>query len=225
MHPEKGERFIEQFQQPEGTTFFLPWADNPNTEARLALGISHVGSAHIDQLAEDFQKVLRKSPLFLRYVRKAEVRRNGKLLLACDLERGERSDLIVSVRPSGEVEQWHILRIDAAESAARLYALHPRLKSLGRGTKISIGLRITPEPLAEGLLYAFLPTEQSTGLPLHNNADLFPESDRKAGIFAGHQHLAPDKKLEGENRRHSVKIRTAFQSLQKAALGAGQQVD
>lgn len=188
LHPEKGEWFIEQFQQSDGTTFFLPWADNPNTEARLALGISHLSSVHIDQLAEDFQRVLRKSLLFLRHVRKAEVRRNGKLLLACDLERGNGSDLIASFRPSGDVEQWHIMRVDAAESAARLYELHPRLESLGRGTKISIGLRIDPEPLAEGLLYAFLPTEQSTGLPFHINADFFPESDRKAVIFAGHQH-------------------------------------
>lgn len=188
LHPEKGQWFIEPFKQPEGTAFFLPWADDPNTEARLALGVSHVSTAHIDQLVDDFQKVLRKSLLFLRHVRTAELRRNGELLLACDLERGDGSDLIVSFRPSGEVEQWHILRADAAESVARLYASHPRLESLGRGTKISIGLRIDPEPLAEGLLYAFLPTEQSTGLPLHINADFFPESDRKAVIFAGHQH-------------------------------------
>lgn len=188
LHPEEGQWFIEPFEQAEGTTFFLPWADDPNTEARLALGVSHVSAAHIAQLVEDFQKVLRKSLLFLRHVRTAEVRRNGALLLACDLDRGRGSDLIVSFRPSGEVEQWHILRADAAESAARLYASHPRLESLGRGTKISIGLRIDPEPLAEGVLYAFLPTEQSTGLPMHINADFFPESDRKAVIFAGHQH-------------------------------------
>ncbi|EJL6321901.1 DUF3883 domain-containing protein [Vibrio cholerae] len=188
LQPEKGQWQIEPLEQPEGTTFFLPWADDPNTEARLALGVSHVSTSHIDQLVDDFQKVLRKSLLFLRHVRTAELRRNGELVLACDLERGDESDLIVSFRPSGEVEQWHILRADAAESAARLYATHPRLESLGRGTKISIGLRIDPEPLAEGLLYAFLPTEQSTGLPLHINADFFPESDRKALIFAGHQH-------------------------------------
>lgn len=188
LHPEEGQWFIEPFEQPEGTTFFLPWADDPNTEARLALGVSHVSAAHIDQLVDDFQKVLRKSLLFLRHVRTAEVRRNGELLLACDLDRGDGTDLIVSFRPSGEVEQWHILRADVAEAAARLYASHPRLESLGRGTKISIGLRIDPEPLAEGVLYAFLPTEQSTGLPMHINADFFPESDRKAVIFAGHQH-------------------------------------
>ena len=188
LHPEEGQWFIEPFEQPDGTTFFLPWADDPNTDARLALGVSHVSASHIDQLVDDFQKVLRKSLLFLRHVQSAEVRRNGELLLACDLDRGDGSDLIVSFRPSGEVEQWHILRADVAESASRLYDSHPRLESLGRGTKISIGLRIEPEPLSEGLLYAFLPTEQSTGLPIHINADFFPESDRKAVIFAGHQH-------------------------------------
>lgn len=188
LHPEAGQWFIEPFDELAGATFFLPWADNPNTEARLALGVSHVSTAHIDQLAEDFQSVLRKSLLFLRHVRKAEVRRNGRLLLACDLDRSEGSDLIVSFRPSGEVEHWHILRADAADAAKRLYATHPRLESLHRSTKISIGLRVDPEPLDEGLLYAFLPTEQLTGLPLHINADFFPESDRKAVIFAGHQH-------------------------------------
>ncbi|HGJ8933628.1 TPA: DUF3883 domain-containing protein [Pseudomonas aeruginosa] len=188
LYPERGQWFIEAFEEPDGTSFFLPWASDPNTEARLALGVSHISPAHIDQLADDFQTVLRKSLLFLRHVRKAEVRRNGQLLLACDLDRSEGSDLIVSFRPSGQVEHWHILRADAADAAQRLYAMHPRLETLHRSTKISIGLRIDPEPLSEGLLYAFLPTEQLTGLPLHINADFFPESDRKAVIFAGHQH-------------------------------------
>ena len=188
LYPEDGQWLIEEFEEPNGTSFFLPWADNPNTEARLALGISHVSPAHIDQLADDFQTVLRKSLLFLRNIRKAEVRRNGKLLLACNLDRGDNTDLIVSFRPSGETEHWQILRADAGEAAQRLYAIHPRLEALHRSTQISIGLRIDPEPLPEGLLYAFLPTEQSTGLPLHINADFFPESDRKAVIFAGHQH-------------------------------------
>ncbi|WP_339867531.1 DUF3883 domain-containing protein [Pseudohongiella nitratireducens] len=188
LYPERGQWFIEAFEEPNGTSFFLPWANDPNTEARLALGVSHVSSTHIDQLADDFQTVLRKSLLFLRHVRKAEVRRNGQLLLACDLNRNEVSNLVVSFRPSGEVEHWHIFRADAADAAQSLYKTHPRLETLHRSTKISIGLRIDPEPLPEGLLYAFLPTEQLAGLPLHINADFFPEADRKAVIFAGHQH-------------------------------------
>lgn len=188
LYPEQGEWIVEPFEEPNGTTFFLPWAKDPNTEGRLALGVSHVSPTHIEQIAEDVQAVLRKSLLFLRHVQKAEVRRNGQLLLACDLDRNEDSDLIISFKPSGAVERWHILRTDASEMAQSMFALHPRLEMLARSTKISIALKMEPEPLADGLLYAFLPTEQSTGLPLHINADFFPESDRKAVIFAGHQH-------------------------------------
>ncbi|KHS70939.1 hypothetical protein RC77_05345 [Pectobacterium brasiliense] len=188
LYPERGQWFIEAFEEPHGTSFFLPWANDPNSQARLALEVSHISPGHIDQLADDFQEVLRKSLLFLRHVRKAEVRRNGQLLLACDLDRRESSNLIISFRPSDKIEHWYILRADAADPAQHLYPTHPRLETLHRSTKISIGLRIDPEPLSEGLLYAFLPTEQLTGLPLHINADFFPESDRKAVIFAGHQH-------------------------------------
>lgn len=188
LRPEDGQWLMDSFDEPEGTSFFLPWAEAPNSAARIALGISHVSATHIAQLTEDFQRVVRNSLLFLRHVRKAEVRKNGRLLLACDLERGKSSDLTVSFRPIGKIEHWHILRADAADAAKHLFAIHPRLEGLNRSTKIDIGLRINPEPLDDGLLYAFLPTEQSTGLPLHINADFFPESDRKAVIFAGHQH-------------------------------------
>lgn len=186
--PETENAAVQSVPEADGTTFFLPWATDPNTDARQALGVSHVSPAHIDQLTDDIQSVLRKSLLFLRHVRKAEVRRDGKLLLGCDLDRGDDSSLVVSFRPTEVVEHWRILRADAKAAAEKLYPSHPRLEALNRGTSISIGLRLDPEPLTEGYLYAFLPTEQSTGLPLHINADFFPESDRKAIVFAGHQH-------------------------------------
>lgn len=188
LQPELAQWSIDPFDEPEGTSFFLPWASDPRTVTRLELAVSHVGPALIDQLAEDFQNVLRNSLLFLRHVRKAEVLRNGKLLLACNLERADDSRLNLRFRPSGEVEQWHILRADAFEESKHLYATYPRLEVLDRSTEVSIALRLDPAPLVEGLLYAFLPTGQTTGLPLHINADFFPESDRKTIIFAGHQH-------------------------------------
>ncbi len=187
LRPEKGKWFLDPCDDSD-TSFFLPWADDPNTEARRELGVSPVNSDHIAQLTVDFQTVLRQSLLFLHHVRKAQVRRNGELLLACDLDRSIGSDLIVSFRPSGKTECWHILRADAADAAKRLCEKHSGLESLGRSTKISIGLPIEPKMIAEGLLYAFLPTKQPTGLPLHINADFFPEPDRKAAIFDGHQH-------------------------------------
>lgn len=187
LFPESGKWNTTSCDQ-RGTTFFLPWAKDPNTQGRLGMGVSHITESHIDQIAEDFKCVLRQSLLFLRHIRSAEVRRDGELLLGCDLDRGDESDLIVSFDPVSEVEQWHILRADATDAAMDLCNRHPELESLDRGTEISIGLRVEPNPPPAGLLYAFLPTEQSSGLPLHINADFFPEPDRKAVIFAGHQH-------------------------------------
>lgn len=188
LYPESGKWFCEPADRITGTQFFLPWADDPSTEGRRLLGVSHINASHIDRLTQDFLMVLRKSLLFLRHVRKAEVRRNGDLLLACHLDRSEGSKLKISFHPTGDVEDWHVLRTDAKSAAERLYEKHPRLEALERETKISISLRVSPTPLKDGYLYAFLPTEQLTGLPLHINADFFPEADRKNLIFTGHQH-------------------------------------
>jgi len=188
LHPESGQWFVEAIEHETGTSFFLPWANDPETEGRIALGGSHVTQTHIDQLVVDFKKVLRKSLLFLRHVCRAEVRQEGNLLLACNLQREGASNLKVSFAPDGELEEWHILRADASEAAEELCETHPGLKKLDRSTQLSIGLRVKPDKLEDGYLYAFLPTEQSTGLPLHLNADFFPESDRKAIIFSGHQY-------------------------------------
>ena len=188
LRPEAGEWDLEPCKETPETEFFLPWARDANTKARQALGVSHVTATHIDRLIEDLTNVVRTSLLFLRSVTRAEVRRNGQLLAGCDLDRGDGTDLLVSFRPGDDVEHWHILRADASARAAALYAAHPRLEALRRSTNISIGVRVDPEPLQDGLLYAFLPTERSTGLPLHINADFFPESDRKAIVLKGHQH-------------------------------------
>ena len=189
LFPESSEWAIEEpYDEPGGTTFFLPWARDPRSEVRLGLGMSPIDSSQIDLLAADLKRVLRHSLLFLRHIRSAEVCRDSELLLSCELERDNETKLQVSFSPGGEVQQWHILRADAADAASRLHEKFPQLTSLNRSTQVSIGLRTKPEMLSEGFLYAYLPTEQLSGLPVHINADFFPEPDRKAVIFSGHQH-------------------------------------
>ena len=186
--PEEGKCYRKPDSKDDGTTFYLPWATDPKSPGRQALGVSHVTRVHIQQVAEDCQMVLRQSLLFLRHLEKAELRRNGEILLTVELDRGDDAELIVSFEPSGKVERWFIVRADAASQASQVFERYPQLESLGRKTEVSIAIRVDPEPLEEGLLYAFLPTRQSTGLPFHLNADFFPEDSRKAIIFEGHQH-------------------------------------
>ncbi len=185
---EEGKCYRKPDSKDDGTTFYLPWATDPKSPGRQALGVSHLTRAHIQQVAEDCQMVLRQSLLFLRHLEKAELRRNGEILLTVELDRGDDAELIVSFEPSGEVERWFIVRADAASQASQVFEKYPQLESLDRKTEVSIAIRVDPEPLDEGLLYAFLPTRQSTGLPFHLNADFFPEDSRKAIIFEGHQH-------------------------------------
>ncbi|MBT3501580.1 MAG: hypothetical protein HN464_04505, partial [Candidatus Marinimicrobia bacterium] len=189
LKPELGKASsVAQTKEP-GTSFFLPWANDPNSSGRNALGISHITPEHIEQLIADLTDVLQRSLLFLRNVVNAKLLRNGKQIFSCELERDEndKSELIVSFEPSNEVERWFILRTDIRDNTETIFHKFPKLEILNRQTQITIAIRVEPEPLTSGKLYAFLPTEQSTGLPFHINADFFPEADRKAVIFSGYQ--------------------------------------
>ena len=98
-------------------------------------------------------------------------------------------------------------------------------RGFGEARVSSIGVRVAPEPLQEGLLYAFLPTEHSTGLPLHINADFFPESDRKAVIFKGHQHgarMERDADRRGGHRARTRSGRATRNPGQRAVLAVAQ---
>lgn len=189
LFPENREWQRRVSAERDGTKFVLPWALDPNSQTRSVLNLSHITHGLIDKLVEDFQGVLRRSLLFLRHLRTVELRRNNDLILACDLERdSDSSELIVSYRPINDIEQWHILRVNASVPASDLFRKYQHLEKLNRNALVSIAIRVEPQPLENGYLYAYLPTEQPTGLPLHINADFFPESNRKNVVFSGLQH-------------------------------------
>ncbi|MCG8014610.1 MAG: DUF3883 domain-containing protein [Candidatus Thiodiazotropha sp. 'RUGA'] len=208
--PEEGKCYRKPEPRENGTTFYLPWATDPTSPGRQALGVSHVTQDHIQQVVEDCQNVLHESLLFLRNLEKAELRRNGEVLLVVELDRGDDAELIVSFEPKGEVERWFIVRSDAASQTRPVYERYPQLEPLDRKTDVSVAIRVDPEPLEEGLLYAFLPTRQSTGLPFHLNADFFPEDSRKAIIFEGHQH---------QQAWNELLVRTAASALAEDLVG------
>ncbi|MEP0952377.1 MAG: DUF3883 domain-containing protein [Marinobacter sp.] len=188
LQPERGAWDSWPVPEMSGTKFFLPWATDANSVARKALGATHVRPRDIEQLTEDFLAVIRKSLLFLHHIHAAEVRRNGELLVRCTLDRDQSSELALHFSPENITERWHIIRGEAEEEARLLSEEYERLKSDDRSSRFAIALKLEPGPLENGLLYAFLPTEQSTGLPLHINADFYPEPDRKSIIFGGNQH-------------------------------------
>jgi hypothetical protein len=188
LDPVKKRCTIDEHPNESGTRFNLRWATDPNSQVRDALFLSHI----TDDLKKKCQKAceaaLRSNLLFLRHIKKAELKRNGKTFLTIEVDRGTNDNLIVSFGSHCPPEQWLLLRYDAAAALRPLYRKHQQLEKQGRTTQISVAIRVEPRPLEDGLLYAFLPTQQATNLPLHLNADFFPESNRKAIIFTGDQY-------------------------------------
>lgn len=188
LEPDGGSGTTRAFDIKKGTEFFLPWASDPTTKARVGLNVSHVKPESIDQLVKDVVSVLQRSLLFLRTLKTAEIRRNGELVLRCEISREGESFIRVKYSPEDRAEKWLIIRADAALESDVLKRKFQQLATLKRSTQVTVGIRVEPSLLSEGLLYAYLPTEQKSGLPLHINADFFPAPDRKSVIFAGHQH-------------------------------------
>jgi len=189
LQPETGKWVKEAVTgRGNGTTFTLPWATDSNSKVRTALKISHITESHIIRLEHDFVQVLKRSLLFLRNIESATVKKDGEILFSCELSRQEAGKLKVSYLPSLDKEVWHIIEGSIKPQLRDIYDAYPKLSLHGRSPKISIAFRVEPAPLEQGTLYAYLPTEQSAGIPAHINADFFPEPDRKAIILNGDQH-------------------------------------
>lgn len=196
--PEKGQSIVETIQKESGSSFFLPWAFDPKSHARQALNLSAINSNDIQEITDSFLSVVCHSLLFLRHVKNVLIKRNGNTLLECTIDRSSGNEFMIEFQPDNTVEMWHILRTNAASKMSDLFDAYPQLEQLQRNTDISIAIRIEPKPLEKGLLYAYLPTEQRTQLPLHINADFFPESDRKSIIFSGKHERAWNEALVEE---------------------------
>lgn len=208
--PEKGQSIVETIQKESGSSFFLPWAFDQTSHARQALNLSAINNNDIQEITNSFLSVVRHSLLFLRHVKNVLIKINGNTLLECTIDRSIGNEFMIEFQPDDIVEMWHILRANAASKMTDLFDAYPQLEQLQRNTDISIAIRIEPKPLEKGLLYAYLPTEQRTQLPLHINADFFPESDRKSIIFSGKHERAWNEALVEEAAKKIAEFPTSL---------------
>jgi hypothetical protein len=190
--------------QTTGSQFILPWARDPDSQTRRGLQCSPVTDELIEQLKADIGRTITTSLLFLRNVTTAELFDEGRLIARCTIDRnapqseGEKSsprEIVVSLEPSNVVEHWLVLEADASQLRAPIVAKYPILERHKRKTKVTIAIRVAPEPLDTGFLYAFLPTKQATRLPLHINADFYPAASREKAIFDGQHEKAWNEML------------------------------
>jgi hypothetical protein len=100
-----------------------------------------------------------------------------------------------------------MLRGDFAEDAATLRGRFPGKIEDRRRTEVTVAIPLEAD--VDGLLCAYLPTDEPSGLPAHLNADFYPESDRK--------HLITDS-FHGDWNRLAVRAAARILAAQLPAL-------
>jgi hypothetical protein len=158
----------------EGTTLTLPWARDPNSLFRRRTASAAIGPEDPKRLFDVLVKTLPTAMLFLRHVREVELAQDGQT--ACCYRREDADDLC-EITGGDAPRQWLMLHGDFAEEAAALRRRFPGKIEDRRRADVTVAIPSGAD--VDGLLCAYLPTDERSGLPAHVNADFYPESDRK----------------------------------------------
>lgn len=161
-----------------GTRFILGWVRDSNSLLRRMLRAPAQSDEAPGKLLEELRRSLPAAMLFLKKLRKMRVTRDGKPVLS--LERLVDKDSLI-INDGKQDRIWHLFRGDFREDADELRREHVNRIEDKRTAELT--LAVPEHQLDSGLLCAYLPTQQQTGLPFHLNADFFPSSDRKRIIL------------------------------------------
>jgi hypothetical protein len=162
----------EACQGELGTRFILPWARDVDSDFRKGTDSQAVDEVWIQGFLATLEESTPTALLFLRKLKDIDVLVDGKLRRSFTRQMSGDDVLIAD----GETDRlWRLFIGNFDEEASVLRGINPIEET--RTSLVTIALPI--EGHVEGLLCAYLPTEDRTALPFHVNADFFPGSDRK----------------------------------------------
>ena len=181
INPERnGEITSREIPYANNTEFYFPWAMDANSRLRRALRAEPVSSGVTDTFFAELHRVIPQAILFLKNLKKIELKKKGQLIKSVSRVPGERNGL--QVFDGDDSQHWYLLKGAFEEKGETLKVESDGRIEEDKKTEVSIAI---PEQIndCDGLLYAFLPSQHKTNLPFHINADFFPHSDRKQILF------------------------------------------
>lgn len=173
---ERDRRIIaNRLDDAKGTRFILPWAFDPDSAVRKELrGCPAIQPNQIDDFVHEIEHALPKAAIFLKQINLLELYRNGKRLCRVERVSTERN---IELTVNGQKIIWEIFRGDFSADAREIREKYRGVIEETRRNDVAIAV---PDSLfVQGFLFADLPTEMSTNLPFHIEADFYPSSDRK----------------------------------------------
>ena len=187
LNPLTGQMLQQSTEVTEGTEIELRYASQ-KSEIREALNASPTPPEVADWLAREIAEVLRPSLFFLRHLERVEVMRGGRLQSVVSVVRTE-TGIVLEFDPDKRAEEWLILSRDADDMIEKheLEERFPALTKLQRSKRVSVAIRVDGEE-GNGFLYAYLPTQHKSGMPVHINGDFFPHASRQDIVLKGKGH-------------------------------------
>ena len=206
LHPDASEdsRIQRKRVDPsfDGTRFIFPWAKDPKCKLRQKLGTPAIRQEDIEEFARKIIESIPQSLIFLRHLHCVEIKRNGILLKS--LHRALDAGTVL-ISDGEQTTQWQVFTGDFDSNAVELKRIYSDHIEAKRQAKVAVAVCLN-NPQNHGLFFATLPTQQQTYLPIHVNADFYPESNRK--------HLALESGYEEQWNRAAIEA--AAQTLAAA---------
>ena len=181
IHPDEpqNQRIHQRKAETNATLFRLPWAFNADSNVRQKLRLERISPESLDGFQRDMVAATTLAALFLKQVKKLEVKRNGQLVQRVVRADAEDDQLMIQI--GEQVPIWRLFRGEFRAEEERLRAEHPQIEEKRRSQVV---VAIPDEGFSNGRLFAVLPSETTIPLPFHINADFFPSSDRKHMLFS-----------------------------------------
>lgn len=155
------------------STFVLPWATELS-KVRQELEVQPIDLGQLDTFIAQTRETFVRSAVFLRKVKTLHLLRDGEDLETLTLDSPSLNQLVLT-GSSGSIA-YRIYDVPVTKEVQQ------EADRRGRRTTLQIALPLENQDI-KGLLYAFLPTRDETGLPLHINADFYPNTDRKGLLW------------------------------------------
>ena len=194
IEPDKRLGFWDSVTNVPDTKFTLPWAIDPKSPVRIKLrSVPGLKAGDLDGIHSEILKTSTESLIFLRNLRKISVLRNGKnaRTFVMTVEDGVNRRSIKQL-PVGTTQTFFYAASQDSENLRQLEEEFPQeIGSQGRRRTTEIAVPIEFDQSYRGLVYAYLPTQRRTFMPLNINADFFPKHDRKDIILESERNLDP----------------------------------
>jgi hypothetical protein len=168
----------------KGTRIVLPWAYDAKSPFRTKVRAAPAPAGVRDELEKALDEAVAPAMLFLRHLEVIEIALDGEVVRSVT-RTVDGNDVLID--DGGEQQRWRMLRGAFKDEARALRVQHDGRIETARRADVAVAVPIGFDN--DGRICSTLPTAQASGLPVHVNAELYLQSDRRRlGMGAAHQH-------------------------------------